>query len=197
MFAIVMLTALSRKGASRTATGDAREYRNQGTYTSNACESWGRRSSQETKTRQSGISYLPAQHNETGRDVTLASRHTHRHDHKRLDLAGMYPDPLPRHAHEPSVWAKTNRETNKRQHWHCSNEIWSTGTKPRATTQTQMEPPGIDKPIQTHANTAPHISLRMATQPQARTWTPTVITSPTTKAWRSRNQHNMGGKSKK
>ena len=37
----------------------------------------------------------------------------------------MYPDPLPRHAHEPSVWAKTKQETYKRQ--HCSNARWDTG----------------------------------------------------------------------
>ena len=100
---------------------------------------------------QQPASTAQAQRDWTG--CNPASRHTHRPDHKRSDLAGMYPDPLPRHAHEPSVWAKTNLETNKRQHWHCSNETWSTGTTPRAMTQTSN---GTTRDRQTNTNTREH-----------------------------------------
>ena len=127
MSAIVMLTALSMGGASRIAAGNVREHRKQGEPTPHTCESRGRRESQETKTRtvryQQPASTAQAQRDWTG--CNPASRHTHRPDHKRSDLAGMYPDPLPRHAHEPSVWAKTKQETYKRQ--HCSNARWDTG----------------------------------------------------------------------
>ena len=151
MFAIVMLTALSMGGASRIAAGNAREHRKQGEPTPHTCESRGRRESQETKTRtvryQQPASTAQAQRDWTG--CNPASRHTHRPDHKRSDLAEMYPAPLPRHAHEPSVWAKTNLETNKR-HWHCSNERRSTGTTPRARTQT---PNGTTRNRQTNTST--------------------------------------------
>ena len=102
-----------------------REHRKQGEPTPHTCESRGRRESQEMKTRtvryQQPASTAQAQRDWTG--CNPASRHTHRPDHKRSDLAGMYPDPLPRHAHEPSAWAKTNRETNQRRSRrpHCSN----------------------------------------------------------------------------
>ena len=121
-----MLTALSMEDASRTATGDAREYRNQGTYIPLACESRGRRSPQETKTRTARVRQQlpasPAQRDWAGRIPSFSS-----HAQTRSQTVGsgrdVTPDPLPRHAHEPSAWAKTNRETNQRRSRrpHCSN----------------------------------------------------------------------------
>ena len=122
MSAIVMLTALSMGGASRTTAGNVREHREQGEPTPHTCESRGRREPQETRTRtvryQQPASTAHAQRDWTG--CNPASRHTHRHVHLS-DLAGMYPDPPPRDARG----VKTKQETYKRQ--HCSNARWNTG----------------------------------------------------------------------
>ena len=136
--------------ASRAAAGDAREHRHRGTYIPHACESRGRRSPQETKTRtvRQQPPASPAQRDWAGRNPSFSP-----HAQTRPQTVGsgrdVTPDPLPRHAHEPSVWAKTNLETNKR-HWHCSNERRSTGTTPRARTQT---PNGTTRNRQTNTNT--------------------------------------------
>ena len=154
MLAIVMLTALSMEDASRAAAGDAREHRHRGTYLPHACEKRGQRSPQETNTRtvRQQPPASPAQRDWAGRNPSFSS-----HAQTRPQTVGsgrdVTPDPLPRHAHEPSVWAKTNLETNKRQHWHCSNETWSTGTTPRAMTQTSN---GTTRDRQTNTNTREH-----------------------------------------
>ena len=115
MSAIVMLTALSMGGASRIAAGNVREHRKQGEPTPHTCESRGRRESQEMKTRtvryQQPASTAQAQRDWTG--CNPASRHTHRPDHKRSDLAGMYPDPLPR------VGENQTRNLQKTTHQQC------------------------------------------------------------------------------
>ena len=122
MFAIVMLTALSMEDASRAAAGDAREHRHRGTHIPHACERRGQRSPQETKTRtvRQQPPASPAQRDWAGRNPSFSS-----HAQTRPQTVGsgrdVTPDPLPRHAHEPSAWAKTNRETNKRRRPHCSN----------------------------------------------------------------------------
>ena len=138
-----MLTALSMGGASRAAAGNGSECTEQRGIAPQASESWERRDIQETETKtvrnQHPASTAHAQRDWTG--CNPASRHTHRPDHKRSDLAGMYPDPLPRHAHEPSVWAQTKQETNTRTRRHVSknNERWSTRTRPRAKTRTRCD----------------------------------------------------------
>ena len=124
MLAIVMLTALSMEDASRAAAGDAREHRHRGTYLPHACEKRGQRSPQETNTRtvRQQPPASPAQRDWAGRNPSFSS-----HAQTRPQTVGsgrdVTPDPLPRHAHEPSAWAKTNRETNQRRSRrpHCSN----------------------------------------------------------------------------
>ena len=164
-----MLTALSMEDASRAAAGDAREHRHRGTYIPHACESRGRWSPQETKTRtvRQQPPASPAQRDWAGRNPSFSP-----HAQTRPQTVGsgrdVTPDPLPSHAHEPSVWAKTNRETNKR-HWHCSNERRSTGTTPRATTQT---PNGTTRNRQTNTSTreqgTPHTPCLLYTSPSPR-----------------------------
>merc|ERR1712070_990681 len=123
----------------------------------------------------------------------LASRHTHRHDHNRPDLVGMYPDLLRRHAHEPiiSVWAGTNQENNKTH--YGGHEKWRTWTTPRATAQKISGPRGIDGSIQTHTNTIPHQRNQRASQPQTQTHIPTGSTAPTAEVGQPRIQQTGGG----
>ena len=145
MFAIVMLTALSMEDASRTATGDAREYRNQGTYIPLACESRGRRSPQETKTRtvrvRQQLPASPAQRDWAGHNPSVSS-----HVQTRPQQAGsgrdVNPDLLLRDAYELSAWAETNQENKNNKRHHCSHdtERWRTRRAQQERLKKRMEP---------------------------------------------------------
>ena len=71
MFAIVMLITLSLNCASRTATRNPHNYVDQRTHLPRThVEAGDEGAPRRRKQGRSGISNLPGQHNETGRDVT-------------------------------------------------------------------------------------------------------------------------------
>ena len=88
MFANVMLMALSLSCAIRTATRLRARISAKGHLPRTRGGLGDEAAPRRRKQGQSGNSNLPAQHNETGRDITPASHHTYRHDHNRPDLGG-------------------------------------------------------------------------------------------------------------